>query len=436
MSKNIAIRNFISFAILAAIMIALCFVNVLVPATTSRFVGFVPAITKGIDINGGYASNYEITYNPSSVDCQQDLNQAIKLLSGKLNAWGYTSAKLTVGTNDNLYVEVPKTRQAEAVLSTIATAGEVFITTDAKESIDKTKAITGADINDAYAQFAQSSPTTFAWGVNIDLTQTGKNKLAEMTKSAGEGQTTLNIFVGDQTISQIGISGQVSQLWFFGQNSTQDTSNITALAILMGKLNADFDMVGNQVIEIAPTVSAGIQTATIIALALVCVLILALFFLWFGELGFLVTLNLTFLLTLTAFLMQAIPTFVLCFSGIVGIAVGLVIFFVSNYLIFAQAKKGYAEGKKIPLVLKLGLKSNIMKIVDISVVAILACVAMLFVGNAYMQSFAFAVIICSALNLLTSLVFNLLFVRWYGRINKKQPNKIRFTREENISDLD
>ena len=53
MTKKLAKRNLISFAILAIIMLVLCFVNIAVPATNDRFVGFLNAIQTDIDIKGG-----------------------------------------------------------------------------------------------------------------------------------------------------------------------------------------------------------------------------------------------------------------------------------------------------------------------------------------------------------------------------------------------
>ena len=163
---------------------------------------------------------------------------------------------------------------------------------------------------------------------------------------------------------------------------------------------------------------------------------MALFFVKFGQLALLVLMNLVFLLTLSAFFMQAIPVFVLSYSGIVGMLIGIGLFFVSNYMIFQSAKKGYAEGKKLPLAVKLGLSSNTLRIVDISVVAIIFAVGVYIIGGVYAQSFAFALALVSALNMLTSLALNKLFTKWYTKINSKNANLVRFTREEHISELD
>ncbi|MBR5012918.1 MAG: hypothetical protein IKY15_03150, partial [Clostridia bacterium] len=112
------------------------------------------------------------------------------------------------------------------------------------------------------------------------------------------------------------------------------------------------------------------------------------------------------------------------------------LFFVSNYIIFNSAKQGYAQGKKLPLAIKLGLSGNTLKVVDISVVSIIFAVAVYLIGGVYAQSFAFALAIASALNMLVSLAFNKLFTKWYTKINTKKAHLVRFTREEHINELD
>ena len=435
--KKLAKRNLICFAILAMILAVLCFVNFTIPTTTQKFVGFVPAITKDIDINGGLASKYDITFDESVIDTDTELKSTVKMLSNKLALYGYGGASVSVGENDNIYVEMPAIKQASSILNAIATTGPLYITTAAQTEIDKQTAISGSEVVDVTSQFSQINASAFSWGVNIHLTSEGQQKLKKLTESATSG-TTLNIFVGEDTISQIGISSQLDtpDLYFYGTESTEDMANVTALQILMGKYSADFDMVNNEIVSIAPAISPAIQTLIIIALCAVLVAVMALFFVKFGQLALLVLMNLVFLLTLSAFFMQAIPVFVLSYSGIVGMLIGIGLFFVSNYMIFQSAKKGYAEGKKLPLAVKLGLSSNTLRIVDISVVAIIFAVGVYIIGGVYAQSFAFALALVSALNMLTSLALNKLFTKWYTKINSKNANLVRFTREEHISELD
>ena len=101
--KNLAKRNLICFAVLAVILIALCFVNIGVPATTSRFVGFVPAITKDIDISGGV----EAVFSPDKegVDITSDDMESAKLtIENRLVNENITDYEVFVD-NNNLQID-------------------------------------------------------------------------------------------------------------------------------------------------------------------------------------------------------------------------------------------------------------------------------------------------------------------------------------------
>lgn len=436
--KVIARGNLIWFAVLAAILIALCFVNFAIPGTTSRFVGFVPAITKDIDINGGVASKYKVTYNESVTDEQKALESAVNAVNSKLSQCGYGSARASAGTNDNVYVEIPNIKLASNMLDAIGANGPLYITTDSDvSSIDKEKAISGAEVTSVNSQFSQATASSYTWGVNIMLNDQGKSKLASLTESASSSSVTLYIYVGDETVSSISVSSQINSnsLYYYGLKASEDDVNVTVTQILMGAQNAYFEKINDETIVVAPTISASIQMWIWIVIGVVSFLLLAFCFLKFGELGFITLLNYAFFLSITAFLMQAMPIFILSFAGIVGLFVGILLFFISNLIIYNSAKRGYAEGKKIPLAIKMGINNNVLKIVDISVVTLIASFVMYFVGGVYVQCFAITVAICAALNLLTSLAMNKLFTKWYTRINSKNAKKLCFTREEHVNEL-
>ena len=171
--KKLAKRNLICFAILAVLLMVLCFANFTIPTTTSRFVGFVPAITKDIDINGGLASKYNITYDESVIDTDSELQSTVKMLSNKLALFGYGGASVSVGENDNIYVEMPAIKQASGILNAIATTGPLYITTASQTEIDKQTAISGEDVVDVTSQFSQINASAFSWGVNIHLSTEG-----------------------------------------------------------------------------------------------------------------------------------------------------------------------------------------------------------------------------------------------------------------------
>lgn len=435
MAKGLAKRNLICFSILACLLIVLCFVSFGIPGTISRFTGFANAITTDIDISGGVASKYEITYDSEVLNTEAELNRTIAMINSKIASFGYGSGRISANENDEIYIEIPDIKQSKNILNAIATSGVLYITTQSDvASVNETTDLSGDEVTDVNAQFSQITSSSYSWGVTISLTDGGQDKLAELTSS---GSGTIYIYVGDTTITSISYSSQIDQnyMYFYGTSSTEDTANVTALQILMGKYGAEFDMVNNQIVEIAPLISATIQTWIYVALALIAALFIVAMFSLFGEFGYILTMSLVFFIALTIFFMQAIPIYILSFSGILGAVLGGLIFFMSNMIIFGAIKKGYAEGKKIPLATKFGFNSNVMKIVDISVIAIIASIFIYILGGVYAQSFAFAVGICSALNLLLTLLMTRLFVKWYVAINSTKAEKLHFKRGDNVNEL-
>ena len=434
MAKKMARRNLICFAVLAALLIALCFVNVLVPATNYRFVGFVNAITCDKDISGGYAGKYQITFGDSVSDEEAELEKVINLIEGKLLDYGYNSTTINVNNPNELYIEMPKIKASSSILgSALNKEGVLRITTTSStEEFDDSKDIIAENVVDAYSMFAQTTASSYAWGVNIDLTSEGKTKLASLTSDAS-GSTYIYIFVGDTQITQIGpISSQINQeyLFFHGANASADDTNVTALNIMLGTYDVNFELVNSEIIQTAPSINENINLFVWIVLAVVSIALIAVMFWFFGELGYIFTLLYVFFLGFLAFFMQALPIYILSFSGILALMIGIIMFFVSNFVIYNSAKKGFAEGKKIPLAIKLGINNNIMKLVDVSVVVFIASVVMYIFGGAFVASFALTLAMCVLINLFVSILMNKLLTKWYVAVNSREYKKLHFVKGE------
>lgn len=434
MVKNLARRNLICFAVLAAILIALCFVDFMIPTTNTRFVGFVNAITKDMDIEGGYSGKYIVTFGDSVLDKKQEFADTVDLINNKLVAYGYESANVGVNEDNEMYIEMPKIKNASSILSSaLIKEGTLCITTASDvSSFDSSKDIGPKDVITAYSMFGQTSAVTYSWGVNIELTSEGQTKLSTMTADAS-GSTYLYIYVGENQITKIGpISSQIDQsyLFFHGTGNSEDDTNLTAFNILLGTHDVGIELENGKITQIAPLIGDNAKLLIWIALGVIVAAIIAIMFILFGELGYIFTLLLAFFVTLIAFFMQALPIYSLSFSGIIGLAIGLIMFFISNAVIYNTAKKGCAEGKKIPLAIKLGISKSIMKIVDVSVVLIIGSVFMYIFGGAFIKSFALTLALCSALNMFVSILMNKLFTKWYVAINSKNYKKLHFVKGE------
>lgn len=438
MNKKLAKRNFIWISVLTAILIALCFVNFIVPATNHRFVGFANAIAMDFDITGSYTASYEVNYPEDLTNKPENLKQTSRFVTEKLRAYGYGNVKVYISETEDLSenklsIEIPKLLVAQEILNAIPVAGSLYIRTTETTTVNETD-ITSEDVSDIHATFAQISASEYKWGTTIEFTESGHQKIKNLTNS---GNGTIYIYTGEELFTSISFNNAITtnSLYVYGSTTNQDSANAYSFKLLMAKQDITFKMIGDQITTIEPVMGNSAIVFIAIALALIIALLVLAVVLLFGDFGWIITLSLAIYFVLTVFFMQAIPIFVLSISGIVGSVFALILLLASYYLIFNNIKQGYAEGKKIPLAVKAGYKKSVLTVVDMNVLAIIFSVIIYLIGSPFSCGFAMALLIGSALNLFLSLVLTRWFVNWYLGINSTKPKKLNMKREANVDEL-
>ena len=436
MTKRSAIRSFIIMSIVAVLLAVLCFVSFTIPGSNSKFAGFANAIQTDIDLKGGFAGEYEISFNEKTIKGTESLNQTTQFIKTKLNEYGYNSATVQTSGVDSMRIEIPDALYAKDFLRAVGTEGELVIRTSeiSEESPVSDADIQGKEIKDIYSTYAQIGPAEFTWGTTIEFTDEGKEKITNLTASENG---TIYIYVGEEIFSRISFNQKQTSntLFVYGSSQDRESANIYAFTMLMGTYGVDFDLKGDEIASIAPTYGNGALLGAGIAIIILLVAFSLATILMFGEFGYLITLSLVFFGVLVIFFMQAIPIFTLSMSGIIGSVFGLALLFASYCIIFGNIKKGYAEGKKIPLAVRAGYKKSIMPVVDINVIALILAVVAYFAGGFVLQSFALALGICSALNLFVSLLLTRWLTKWYLRINSTKADKLHMKREASVDEL-
>ena len=433
MTKRLAIRNFILMSILAVLLAVLCFVSFTIPASNYKFAGFANAITTDIDLKGGYSATYNIEFDEKTIQSSESVNDAVLFIKNKLNEYGYGSSTVQSSGIENLVIDIPNMLYAYDILNAVGTNGALYIRTTETTDIAETDII-GEDVKDIYSTYAQISATDYKWGTTIEFTETGKNKIESLTSS---GSGTIYIYVGDEVFSRISFSSAVTgdSLYVYGSSQNEDSANVYAFTMLMGTLGMNFSLSNNEIITIPPTFGDNALLGSGIAVAIVLILFMVAVFFMFGDFGWLINLSLILYAVLVIFLMQSMPIFSLSISGIIGSIVGLALLFASYCVIFGNIKKGYAEGKKIPLAVRAGYKKSILTVVDINVIAFIMAVITYFAGGFILNSFAIALGICSALNIFVSLLVTRWFTKWYLSINSTKPEKLHMKRGANVNEL-
>ena len=441
MNKKLAKRNFICISIITAILIALCFVNFLIPATNYRFVGFANAITTDLDISGGYSASYEVVFPEELTNKSEKLEQTARFLTERLRSYGYGSVRVSVSqTNesailDKLLIEVPKYLYAQNILNAVPTSGGLYIRTTETTTVADTD-ITGEDIEDVYSTFSQISASEYKWGTTIKFSETGQTKIENLTTS---GSGTIYIYAGEELVNSISFSQKITgdSLYTYstGSSTSQDTANVYAFSLLMANQEISFEMIGDQITTISPILGESSLLLIAVALAIIIALFVLAVVLLFGDFGWIITLSLAIYFALILFFMQAMPIFILSLGGIVGSIFALLLLGANYYVIFGNIKKGYAEGKKIPLAVKAGYNKSILTVVDMNVLAFIFAIIIYFIGSPFTCGFALALSIGSVLNLFASLVLTKWFTKWYLSFNSTKANKLRMKREASINEL-
>ncbi|MDD3862868.1 MAG: hypothetical protein PHV79_03370, partial [Clostridia bacterium] len=353
MNKKLAKRNFISIAIIAIILITLCFANFPIPGTTQRFIGFANAITTDIDLSGGFAAQYEIKFPDQIVDKDQKVKDTSAFIKNKLIEYGYKSASVSVAgmigntTANQFYIEIPNFMYAKEVLKAVVADGSLYIRTTETTEVGEND-LSGDDISNAFSTFTQLTASEYKWGTTIELSKEGATKIKKLTE---DGSGTIYIYIGDEIFSNISFKEQITDNSFYvhGSSPNKETANIYAFTLLMAKQEISFELIGDQVSTISPLLGENTLLFSLIAVLLIIALFIFVMILIFGDFGYLAGLSLAIYFALIMFFMQAIPIFVLSISGIIGALIGLLLLFSSFYIIFDNIKSGYAEGKKIPL---------------------------------------------------------------------------------------
>ncbi|MDD2445392.1 MAG: hypothetical protein PHX09_01095 [Clostridia bacterium] len=439
MNKRLAKRNFISMSILVVILIALCFVNFLIPATNNRFVGFANAITTDLDISGGYSAQYNVLYPEGEINKTESLEKLVILANDKIRGYGYESVRISIsGESDStvankMFIEIPKLNNARDILNAFSAEGELYIRTSETTEVGENDLI-GEDVLDIFSSFGQVTTTEYMWGTNIQLSKSGEDKIKELTSS---GNGTIYIYIGENVVSNINFKEQITGnlLYFYGSSSNQEQSNAFAFALLMAKQSINFEMIGNQINTISATLGENTLLFLIIAISLILALFIVAVALMFGDFAWLIAMSMAIHFVLMMFFLQAIPIFILSMGGFFGLVLTLILLFASYNVIFGNIKKGYAEGKKIPLAVKSGYSKSILTVVDINVLALIISFVMYFAGGPFSHSFSLVLGIGAGLNLLATLVLTKWFTKWYLSLNSTKANKLRMKRGANINEL-
>ncbi len=408
-------------------------------------------ITLGLDLAGGVSITYQVV-GEEEPD-QTDMDDTIDKLRQRVFEYNSEALVYQEG-NDRISIEIPGVTDANAILEDLGKPGELYfiyqlgadgepnytgsyVVNEAGEIevqyellkpiedivADGSVALYGTDVADARGASMRDEIGNQYFGVDLLMTEEGKEKFTVATTRAAATGETLAIYydgviLSAPTVAQPLTDGRAQITGKF----TYDSAEKLASKIRIGGLKLELEELHSKVVG-AQLGSDAIKTslkAGAIGLAVVCIFMIAIYFIS----GLAASLALLLYTALVVLLLNGFGM-TLTLPGIAGIILSIGMAVDANVIIFARIREELATGKTVKSAIKIGFDKALSAIIDGNVTTLIAAIVLWILGSGSIRGFAQTLVLGIALSMFTALVvtryllqafFALGFTseKWYG----------------------
>ena len=436
MLRKNSIVKFVLLFIVAIIGVLLCVCPFSIPNSTNKINGFVGAINKGVDLNGGVSAVYDCTLkNGSPQDLDEAVEESLQKINDMMAIEGFSELYVTK-QGSKIAITTTNVAPTNAVFGYFENGKELSFTV--AENSDSH--FTSADIEKVVPEYNGEES---AYGVRLHFNQSAKEKLDEVKTLAQETSGNIYVYLGEKTsdnlIATLTADSLAENIFlassngYFTINSVSTTYIETSYTIFAGTLDFNMDLL--EVGYVSPIL--GQNTQLYIGIGLIILMFLSFVFMYvrYGQLGLLGCLSLIFYSILLTFFMLAIPFITLNIAGVFGIILSYILVVFVNAYIFEKVKEEYSVGKKIHVSFKSALKRVLWPIIDLHVVLLIASIFMWIFLPASLKCFAVVVFVGLFLSVFSSLVMTRYFMKIYLPINSTRPKKLRLYRDKGVVEM-
>ncbi|MBP3344764.1 MAG: hypothetical protein J6K97_00990 [Clostridia bacterium] len=431
----------IIFAIIAMLGILLCVCPFSIPSSSDVFNGFIPAMNRGIDLNGGVETSYKAELKEgSTVSLDEAMEDAVTKIHALYKQERYSELYVDKIGEDKISVLMSKdANENNTLYEYLQEAKPISMTlTEASGTVTNPEQyVFGDDIKGAKVDYDYDSSS---YGIKLNFTKQGKENIASLKEHAKlTSNSTVYIYMGEVKADNLLTSVDIDEVKDGMYVSNDDMSNSAYVAqetchnIVAGSLNVSLTNLGTS--AVSATLGVNAQLYIMIATAILVVLTIVLFCLRYGHLGLLGSMSVVFYLVLFCFIMQAIPFVVLNLAGVVACIVAFLIAVAANCYIFERIREEYALGKKIHISCKSGFKKSLWPILDSHIMIALASIFVWIFAPATFKVFGIALLVGAVVSVFASLVLTRYFVNLYLPINSTKANKLHLYRDKNVKEI-
>ncbi len=361
-------------------------------------------IRKGIDLAGGSVISFEADASTfpegktSVTEADMDIVEAI--FNTRLNAAGYTEARISRGELGQITVEIPSVFETDKAAELLGSAA-VLSFVDADGNV----VLSGNDVKNAEAQYGADSMGISSNYVQLTLTSDAVDKFAEATKKAmarTDGKNYISIYMDDAEISRPMVETEIkSETCVITGDFTAESATVLANQIKSGAL--PFSMTIIQQDTIGAELGHNALPLSLIAAGIGILLIMIFMIALYRLPGVIADLALAFYIGIMALTLGLFKVN-LSLSGIAGIVLSIGMAVDANVIIFERMKEELKLGKTVKASVESGFKKAFSAIFDSNITTIITCVVLYLSGIGTIRGFAVTLGIGVVVSMLTAIV--------------------------------
>ena len=442
MLKKHSIIKLFLLGIIAVLGILLCVCPFSVPSSSKTYNGFLYAIEKGIDIDGGVVAEYSCQLpTDSTEDIDKVIDNSLSKIKNIISTEDFKEYRVERQGDDKIRIEVAGTTDTNSIFNYLG-EGKAFYMTyeEASDSLTPEVFVTSKDIKSAKPDVDYEAQT---YGVTVSFTKDGLKNIDTLKNYANKtSDKKIYVYVdqvnSDNLVNSFSASDVKDNLFISSTSTNYSTSSYSdskklAYSIVSGATGDSMEL--DNANCISPKLGMNTKTLLVASFCVVVGLATILLAIRYRELGLLAILSLAFFLVLDLFFLQAIPIITLNVAGVVGILFGLIVAIFAHVIIFEKMREEYAMGKKLHLSCKGGFKKALWPILDSHFVLGLICVFIWILAPASLKVFAIIMLVSLILSLFSSLCLLRYFVYLYLPINSRKANRVNFKRSKQVKEI-
>ena len=416
--------------------------------------GSAESINLGLDLAGGVSITYQAVGD--TAPSGEDMDDTVYKLQKRVEGYSTESQVYREGAN-RINIEIPGVSDANAILEDLGKPGSLFFIAQngsdgtpnyayvgtkengkpqyslvkSIEELEKDGSIvlTGTDIKTAQAGSSQDDMKNIEYVVDLTLNETGTKKFADATRAAAVNHDTIMIYYDGDAVSVPVVNEAITggSAYITGMNDFEEAETL-ASTIRIGGLKVELEELRSNVVG-AQLGSEAISTsikAGIIGFALVCVFMIAVYFI--PGLAASIALSLYVVLMIICLDLFDIT---LTLPGIAGIILSIGMAVDANVITFARIREELALGKSVSGAIQSGYKKALSAIIDGNVTTLIAAAVLGFLGSGSIIGFAQTLALGIVLSMFTALVvtkllLNALYavglkdVKYYGKAKERK----------------